>query len=349
MEFGVRLQDGKQDFTPALTQAGRAEALGFDAVYLSEHTGLEPYWPSPLIGLSAVAAQTATIKLGTHVGLLPMYDPVRLAGDIACLDVLSHGRTSLGFGVGWRKEEFEAHGVPFEERGARMDEYLAVLRQLLDGEPTTFDGQFVTLENFELVPKPVQRPRPPLYVGGWSSPALRRAVELADGWTSPGGTIDRNLEFVERYRSRADGRITLGTEGIVVRADKRTALDDAERFLIHRKAPHIREQNELRVSREFIDHLSSQGIEFAAESDEDVFELAERYVEFETGGDLERYCEDSMFFAGTPDDCIEWIDRIADEADPDELAFRIHVDGFGRENAERTLELLGTEVLPSYP
>lgn len=349
MEFGVRLQDGKQDFTPALTQAERAEALGFDAVYLSEHTGLEPYWPSPLIGLSAVAARTATIDLGTHVALLPMYDPVRLAGDIACLDVLSDGRTRLGFGIGWRKAEFEAHGVPFEERGARTDEYLAVLRQLLEGEPITFDGRFVTLEEFELVPEPVQRPRPPLYVGGWSAPALRRAVELADGWTSPGGTIDRNLEFVERYRSRADGRITLGTEGIVVREDKQAALDDANRFLVHRKAPHIREQNELRVSREFIDHLASQGIEFAAESDDEVFDLARRYVEFETGGDVERYREDSMFFAGTPDECIEWVARINGKADPDELTFRIHVDGFGRERAERTLDLLGTEVLPSCP
>jgi probable F420-dependent oxidoreductase len=347
MDFGVRVQDGNRDFTPARFQAERAEELGFDAVYLPEHTGFEPYWPSPLIGLAAIAARTETITVGTHVTLLPQHDPVRLAGDIACLDVLADGRTRFGFGVGWRESEFDAHGVPFEERGPRTDEYFDLLDRLLRGDTLSFDGDFVSLSDFRLYPEPVQTPRPELHAGGWSEPALRRSVELADGWMSPGGAVDRNVEFVERYRDRADGRVTLGTEGMVIREDRQAAYEAARRFLVRRKFPHIKERNELRIDEAFFDHLDAQGIEYDVSTEDAVLDLARRYVEFETGGDIERYQSGTMFLAGTPEDCIEWIAGLEEELAPDELIFRLNVHGFGRQATERTLELLGSDVLPS--
>jgi probable F420-dependent oxidoreductase len=179
-----------------------AEAAGFSTLWAGEHVVMVdrsasryPYapdgriavpadadWLDPMIALSFAAAATHTIRLATGVLLLPEHNPVALAKQAASLDRLSHGRLTLGIGVGWSAEEFAALGIPFERRGARADEYLAAMRTLWREDPASFSGEFLSFAEIRVNPKPVRDGRVPIFVGGNSDAALRRAARSADGW-----------------------------------------------------------------------------------------------------------------------------------------------------------------------
>ena len=133
--------------------------------------------------LSFLAGQTSKIRLVTSVIVVPHRNPLLAAKALATLDVLSQGRLVVGIGVGWMREEFEALGLPpFEERGAVTDEYIRVFKELWTNDNPSFQGKYVSFDNISFLPKPVQKPYPPIWVGGESRPALRRTAELADGW-----------------------------------------------------------------------------------------------------------------------------------------------------------------------
>ena len=139
-------------------------------------------WIDPLIGLSFAAAATSTIRIATGVLLLPEHNPVLVAKQAATLDALSGGRLTLGVGVGWSREEFDALGVPFERRGARTKEYLEAIRTLWRDDVASFDGEFVHFDAVRVNPKPVRDRRIPIVVGGNSDAALRRVATWGDGW-----------------------------------------------------------------------------------------------------------------------------------------------------------------------
>ena len=139
-------------------------------------------WIDPLIGLSFAAAATSTIGLATGVLLLPEHNPVLVAKQAATLDTLSGGRLTLGVGVGWSREEFDALGVPFERRTARTAEYVAAMRTLWRDDVASFDGEFVGFDSVRVNPKPVARRGIPIVVGGNSDAALRRVAAWGDGW-----------------------------------------------------------------------------------------------------------------------------------------------------------------------
>ncbi|MEW1567420.1 LLM class F420-dependent oxidoreductase [Streptomyces sp. NPDC093509] len=182
--------------------ATAAERHGFARLWCGEHVVLVdspdsryPYssdgriavpadadWLDPLLTLSFAAAVTSTIELATGVLLLPEHNPIIVAKQAATLDVLSSGRFSLGVGVGWSAEEFEALGVPFTGRGRRTDEYIDVMRTLWADDPASFTGEFTRFDGIRVNPKPLRRGRLPMLAGGNSSTALRRAVSHADGW-----------------------------------------------------------------------------------------------------------------------------------------------------------------------
>src|SRR3954447_17149138 len=138
-------------------------------------------WIDPMIALSFAAAATSTIGLATGVMLLPEHNPVVVAKQAASLDVLSAGRLTLGVGVGWSREEFEALGVPFARRGARAEEYVAAMRTLWREEVASFEGEFARFDAIRVNPKPV-RGRIPIVFGGNSDAALRRVASWGDGW-----------------------------------------------------------------------------------------------------------------------------------------------------------------------
>ncbi len=204
MKFGLRYCNTGQYTNPTraveLVQAG--EAAGFESAWTVEHTvvpaGYEstyPYspdgkmaggiddfpLPDPLIWLSYVAAATHEIKLATGILILPQHNPVITAKQVATLDHMSGGRVLLGIGVGWLKEEFDAIGASFADRGARTDEYVAAMRTLWSDTSPSFEGEFVTFRDAHCQPQPLNG-SVPIIVGGHSQAAARRAGRLGDGF-----------------------------------------------------------------------------------------------------------------------------------------------------------------------
>ena len=183
-----------------------AEEVGFDFVSFPEHVVLPveyesrypyqqydesafkryPYdetsFPEPITALAFVAAVTSTLRLGTSVLILPQRNPVVLAKQIATLDALSDGRVALTVGIGWFREEFEAIGAPWERRGRRADEYIEAMRTLWREDVASYHGETVQFDRIRCLPKPAQPEGPPLYVGGHSEAAARRAGRLGDGY-----------------------------------------------------------------------------------------------------------------------------------------------------------------------
>jgi probable F420-dependent oxidoreductase len=190
MRLGVHLpQYGRAASPEAIRRAAvQAEELGFDDVWVSDHLVVPdgtPYPPAflyePLATLLWAAAATSRVGLGTSVLILPYRNPVHQAKELATLDQLSLGRVVVGAGAGWLEGEFDALGVPFAERGARTDEAIDVLRACWSEEdPVTFTGPRVRLEAMKVRPKPAHPI--PVWVGGESPPALRRALAKGDGW-----------------------------------------------------------------------------------------------------------------------------------------------------------------------
>jgi probable F420-dependent oxidoreductase len=160
-----------------------AEQAGFDSLWAGDHVSFENPLLDVTVALSAFAAWTERIQLGAGVVLLPLRSPAVVAKEFASLDYLSRGRVVLGVGVGGEGvKDFEAVGVPIEERGARTDEAMLALRALFSGSPASFSGRFWSFEDVSIEPQPVQPGGPPLWVGGRSEAALRRTAELGDGW-----------------------------------------------------------------------------------------------------------------------------------------------------------------------
>jgi alkanesulfonate monooxygenase SsuD/methylene tetrahydromethanopterin reductase-like flavin-dependent oxidoreductase (luciferase family) len=160
-----------------LDQIAWGENHGFDNVWLSEHHFIENgYLPSIMPMAAAIAARTKQIRISSGVLLMPFHNPVRLAEDIAVVDVISGGRLELGVAVGFKHEEFEGFGVPFKERGARTNESLEIIRRLLGGETVTFKSEFFDFKNVKVTPEPIRKPHPPVWLGGFTPAALRRAT-----------------------------------------------------------------------------------------------------------------------------------------------------------------------------
>src|SRR5271168_2540583 len=172
-------------FSERAEDAGYASLWTFQRLLVPEGSGMEPVYHSvldPMVALGYVAARTSRIRLGVAILNLPFVSPTVLAKQAATVDVLSDGRLDLGLGIGWMPEEFTATGASTARRGARAAEYLAVLRTLWADEVSSFDGEFYTIPAGRQDPRPVQRPGPPVLLGGMSRPAMERAGRIADGW-----------------------------------------------------------------------------------------------------------------------------------------------------------------------
>jgi probable F420-dependent oxidoreductase len=166
--------------------AQRAEALGFESLWAWDHVllGVEPSFPilDSITILGAVAARTRQIKLGTGVLVLPLRNPVTAAKALGSLDVISEGRLVLGVAAGWYAREFDAVGVPFKARGRQFERNLEILMRLWTEERVTLKADEFNLREAVMVPRPVQRPRPPILIGGYVDAVLRRAGQHGDGW-----------------------------------------------------------------------------------------------------------------------------------------------------------------------
>jgi probable F420-dependent oxidoreductase len=201
-----------------------AETAGFESLWTVEHvvfpdayTSRYPYgrdgkmpakastpMPDPLVWLTWVAAHTTRIRLGTGILILPQRNPVVLAKEVATLDAMSGGRVELGIGVGWLREEFDALGVPWPNRGGRTDEYVGVLRELWSRDHASFAGELIAFSDVSCNPKPAQA-RLPITVGGHSEAAAARAGRLGDGFFPAKGSPRRLAELFAVVRETAAG------------------------------------------------------------------------------------------------------------------------------------------------
>jgi probable F420-dependent oxidoreductase len=192
MKLGVWIPNCRHLATPEIIRgaAVRAEALGYDSVWVSDHVvvpdanvvnfGATVF--DPLVTLGVIAGVTSRVRLGTTVLIVPYRNAVVTAKMVSSLDALSGGRVVFGIGAGWVAAESAMLGVPFAERGAMTDEYLEAMQELWTKQAPSFNGKYTQFSGLKFEPKPVQKPHPPIWVGGHSKAALRRAAQFGAAW-----------------------------------------------------------------------------------------------------------------------------------------------------------------------
>lgn len=215
MKFGINILNFGPGATPSLLRewALFAQELGFHLVMISDHVAITPdvqaEFPAPFydpfISLSWIASFATKVEIGTTVTILPYRHPLLTARMAANLDQLSQGRFVLGVGAGWAQKEFEALGVPFQHRGAIADEYLEAIRRCWANDIASYEGRFVTFHDVQTGPRGVRPEGPPVWVGGSSEAAMRRAVRYGDAWHPYRVRVDQLArEALPRLRRIAD-------------------------------------------------------------------------------------------------------------------------------------------------
>ncbi|MBI2219266.1 MAG: LLM class flavin-dependent oxidoreductase [Candidatus Rokubacteria bacterium] len=325
LKIGFIPSEGGHFYPEALTEVTRGEELGFDSVWMEEHHSVtNHYWPSPLTVLAGFATRTSRVTLGTDILVAPFYHPVRLAEDVTLLDVMSAGRAVLGIAIGYKPDEFALYGAELEKRGARFEEQLAVLRALWTQDRVSFKGRYYTVEG-RLEPKPVTRPHPPVWIGGWGDLTLKRAATLADNWI-PGPTADL-ARLIEGKRTFLGNRAAAGltapiTEWPLTR-DVIIADTDA-------RARELAEEHIMVAYRR----------EYAGG-------WRHPFIDSSIATDLDRLMED-RFIIGGPDECIPKIRRFVERYGMTHLICRLFFPGMPHAHIMRELELLAREVMPAF-
>lgn len=264
MEFGLHLPASSATVKAEelVRFAQQAEALGFYCLTVADHVivpknisvpypytvdGKYPgtgYHLETLMTMGYLAGATQRIRFVTSVMILPYRNPIVTAKMLASLDVLSGGRVIVGAGVGWMKEEFETiRTEPFEERGKVTDEYIAAFRELWTSDNPNFNGKYCRFSNIAFLPKPVQKPSIPIWIGGHSKQAIRRAARLGDGWHPIGGVptiplepedIVKDMSMLREYAEKA-GRdpktIRVALKGSLFDREKQITPGKRRRFI----------------------------------------------------------------------------------------------------------------------
>lgn len=259
MKYGIQLAGGAAVSQRAALKkvAAAAEALGFDSVLIGDHIvipkkitspwpydeyvgGKTPYavytdmvWFDPFDTMAFLAAVTERVRLGISVVIVPYRHPFDVARRVATIDVLSGGRFVLGVGVGWLEDEFRLLGIPFAKRGARTREYVAMMQALWTQDAPRFSGDFVELhEDVNVLPRPIQKPHPPIWVGGESTPALRRVAAFGNGWHCGLVLPERIPGLLDRIRALMDeaGRDFSELEITALAASDRTRAHEIDAY-----------------------------------------------------------------------------------------------------------------------
>ena len=326
MRFGFIPSEGGNRFDDAIAEAVLGEELGFDSVWLEEHHGVrDHYWPSPIVVLAAIASRTERVTLGTDVIVLPFYQPVRLAEDVAVVQGISRGRFVLGLAIGYRPDEFALHDAALEGRGGRLEEAIGILRALWAGETVEHHGPaFRVTGRIE----PLPDPPPPIWLGGWGPMTIERTARLADAWV-PGPTAD--LERLLRLRGDYDrALVDAGRDPATVR---RPLTREVVIAATDKEARELAERHLLVNYRDEYGGGWAHPLVGAADS---------------TPTDRLDRLADGRFIVGSPDTCIAAIQRIVDAYRPDELICRLFFPGLPHETLVEELRLLATHVLPAF-
>ncbi len=266
---------GEPEAAVAVAQA--AEAAGYESLWTGEHVVLPdpqappspapPEFPMlhPPAILSFLAGVTERVRLGTGILLLPQRNPVVVAKELASVDVLSAGRLIFGLGVGYLEAEFRALGIPFAERGPRTDEYIEAIQALWTQDEPAYAGRFVSFSGIQAYPHPVQKPHPPIVIGGMSSGAFRRASLRGNGWYGFALDLERTASCIEGLvkAAAAYGRPdALGELEITVTPSIALDRDTIRRFEdlgVHRIVSLMRGRTRDRILA-FVDELANTAL-----------------------------------------------------------------------------------------
>jgi probable F420-dependent oxidoreductase len=259
--FGINMGVCSHPETAARV-AQAAENAGFESVWTGEHvvlpapqvppSPLPPTYPllDPAVALAFVAAHTKTIRLGTGIIILPQRNPLVLAKELASVDVVSNGRLIFGLGIGYLKPEFAALGIPFDHKGPRAMEYLQAMQALWTQEQPAYQGRFVSFSGIQAFPRPVQRPYPPVVIGGHTPEAFRRAVQHGNGWYGFALDLDATAKCIAGLKEAAQAvqrPAGLGELEISITPGPGLDLEMAKRYAdlgVHRLIPFRRAKTE---------------------------------------------------------------------------------------------------------
>jgi probable F420-dependent oxidoreductase len=328
MKFGVIPIEDSKYYLESLRQVELAESLGFDSIWLEEHHGTSGhYHPSPFIYLAGYATRTNRVTLGTNIAVLPLYHPVRVAEDVAQLDVMSGGRVILGAAIGYREQEFDAFQTPLDGRGAQFVEMLKLINLLWTEENVSFDGPRYAIKDFTLEPRPIQQPRPPIWLGGWGKLAIKRAAVLGDAWLpGPTAKLEKLLEAQGRYHAHlADlgidpsTRPTPLTRDVIIAKSRDEAEERAQQYLL----PAYR------------DEYSSWSHPLISTSDA-------------TATDVLAELRRERFIIGDPQLVAEQIRDFELRFGMDHLICRLHFPGMPPEIVTEAIDLIGREVRQNF-
>lgn len=223
-----------EHYAQVLDAIAWTEQAGFDGAWVPEHHLAEDgYIPSPIVALSAIAARTSRMTLGSAIALAPLYNPVRFATDCAVLDTIAGGRLEMGLAIGYRRRETAAFGVDFTRRGRIFDEWLEIVTRLWAGETVDFEGQQFQVKGAKVMP-PAPRGRIPLFIGGFADKAVDRVVKYGDGYL---GNEDVCLGYVEKLgqlgRDTSEAKVRITGLMTVVAEDPDAAIDELAPYFHH--------------------------------------------------------------------------------------------------------------------
>jgi alkanesulfonate monooxygenase SsuD/methylene tetrahydromethanopterin reductase-like flavin-dependent oxidoreductase (luciferase family) len=332
MKFGLSVPVQHLPHEPAAERIGElleqvklARDLGFDSISASQHYLAAPFQyfqPMPL--LARIAADSGEMTLITNILLLPLYNPVDLAEQLATLDIICDGRLVCGVGLGYRDVEYTVFGVERSSRVARFEEAITLLKRLWTDAEVSYEGRHFRLDQARLTLKPVQQPRPPIWIAASGPAGIRRAARLGDAWTIAGhatlATLKRQVQF---YRDTLNA---LGkpfpedcplSKELYIAPDRRTAFREAQ--------PHL--EAKYRAYSQWGQDRELPATETFA-------------VPFET-------LAQDRFILGDADDCILQIHAHQEQLGISHMNFRIHWPGMPHALVMRTIRLLGEQVLPA--
>lgn len=321
MDFGLLIECDR-NFDAAIEASVLGEASGFTSVWVCEHHDATGYIGSPLVALAAIAMRTSRVRLGPYVLLIPQHHPLRVAEDGAMVDRISAGRFILATGLGYVEREFAMLGIPMKERASRMEEGIQIISRLWTEDRVTFAGQHFKLDGASIHPGAVQKPRPPIWMGGWADKALRRAARLADAWV-PGPTAD--LQALKNCYAVYEGALSaLG---------KRAGAE----------VPGCREVFIAKTHREAMERGGRPLAQFYRES---YFKWSHPLA-----GRGEMTDEEIMqdrFIVGDPEACIAQIQRFRDELGWTHLICRMEAPGTQHQALLESIQLFGKTVIPHF-
>lgn len=314
-----------------IDQIVKAEELGYDTIWLTEHHFDQDGWSPALLPLAAgIATRTQRIRIGTFILVLPFQHALRVAEDAATVDILSNGRFDLGVGKGYRVNEFSSFGLPREQRNAMLEEGLEVIRRAWTEECFSFAGRYYQLTDVQLSPRPVQKPHPPIWIGARGKKAIERAARM--GFHLMGtGEVEQQRDYdraLERHGRNPKDFFLAQLRWVYVAESREKAWDTVGEhlyYLFTSAFPLLQQAGDLPADRAMSQLPSLEQL---------------RTIDPTIPGGAP--------IVGTPEDCIRAIERYQQETRVTHLAMGMHLPGLAPEKVRGCLELFAREVMPHF-